>query len=230
MEFVSIFLTKKQLNDFIQEKTITVKQNGDIDLLIEFKDKKIKSKLLRNLKNNKGTRINLNMIKNYKVSNEENFEGGKINIGKTLNKLGKDAKSGVFEVNRALKSNPIAAAMVKEGAAQIANVGLTALGTASGNPIAGKIAGSMASQGVKAGLSAEGYGFNPIYKTATTSLGGQNQISSFSSPKIVGGLIDLYENESMQGGSMVKLNTNYRQIGKRITGGSFRGGSFKSPK
>jgi len=81
-------------------------------------------------------------------------------------------------------------------------------------------------------MSAEGYGINPSYQTPTISLGGLNKISSFSSPKIVGGLIDLYENESMQGGSMVKLNTNYRQIGRTVknVGGSFRGGSFKSPK
>ena len=223
MEFVNIFLTKKQMNDLDQGKSITVKQNGDIDFMIEFKDKKMKTKLLRNLKNGKGTRINLNMIKNYKVGND-NLEGGKINIGKAFKSAGKEIKTGIMDVNKTLKSDPVARAVVKEALSQGVNLGVTALGTASGNPIAGKFLGSVASQGVKAGLTAEGYGLNAVYKTPTTSLGGLTQISSFSSPKIVGGLIDLYENESMQGGSMIKLNTNYRQIGKTL------GGSFKSPK
>ena len=232
MDFAQVGITKKQLNDFLSAKTITIKILGPIDLLIEFKDKKNKSKLLRNLKNNKGTRINLNMIKNYKVGNEENFEGGKINIGKAFNSAGREIKSGIMDVNKTLKSDPVARAVVKEALSQGVNIGLTALGTASGNPIAGKFAGAVASQGVKAGLQSEGYGFNPIYKTAATSLGGLNQISSFSSPKIVGGLIDLFENENMEGGAMVKLNTNYTQIGRKLkqTAGSFRGGSFREPK
>ena len=138
-------------------KTVTVKNVGELNIQLDFINKSKASTLLRNIRNGKGTRINLNMLSNYQILSS----GGKLNIGKALNKLGKDAKAGVFEVNHALKSNPIASAMVKEGAAQIANIGLTALGTASGNPMLGKVAGSMASQGVKAGLSAEGYGIKP---------------------------------------------------------------------
>ena len=151
-----IAITKKQLNSLMKGKTVTVKNVGELNIQLDFIDKSKASTLLRNIRNGKGTRINLNMLSNYQILSS----GGKINIGKALNKLGKDAKAGVFEVNHALKSNPIASAMVKEGAAQIANIGLTALGTATGNPIMGKVAGSMASQGVKAGLSAEGYGIN----------------------------------------------------------------------
>ena len=230
MEFVNIFLTKKQINDLEEGKTITVNQNGDVDVMIEFKDKKMKNKLLRNFKNGKGTRINLNMISTYKL---QNFEGGKINIGKAFKSAGKEIKSGIMDVNKALKSNPVASAIVKEALTRGVDIGATAIGTATGNPIAGKFVGSVASQGVRAGLQAEGYGFNPSYLTPTTSLGGKTQISSFSNPKVIGGLIDLYEND-MNGGSLVQLKkSGYRQIGRKIkqtTGGSFRGGSFKSPK
>ena len=91
-------------------------------------------------------------------------------------------KSGVMDVNKDLKSNPVASAIVKEALSQGVNIGATALGTATGNPIAGKFIGSVASQGVKAGLQSEGYGFNLAYLTPTTSLGGKTQISSFSNP------------------------------------------------
>jgi hypothetical protein len=151
-----IAITKKQLNSLMKGKTVTVKNVGELNIQLDFITKSKASTLLRNIRNGKGTRINLNMLTNYTL-----VTGGKLNIGKALNKLGKDAKNGVFEVNHALKSNPIASAMVKEGAAQIANIGLTALGTATGNPIMGKVAGSMASQGVKAGLASEGYGIKP---------------------------------------------------------------------
>ena len=155
----------------------------------------MKNKLVRNLKTGIGTLINLNMIKNYKL---QNFEGGKINIGKAFKSAGSEIKSGIMDVNKALKSDPVARAVVKEALSQGVNLGVTA----TGNPIAGKFLGSVASQGVKTGLTADGYGFNPAYQTPTTSLGGLSQISSFSNPKLVGGWKDLYQND-MNGASMI---------------------------
>ena len=83
-----IAITKKQLNSLMKGKTVTVKNVGELNIQLDFITKSKASTLLRNIRNGKGTRINLNMLTNYTL-----VTGGKLNIGKALNNLGKDAKA-----------------------------------------------------------------------------------------------------------------------------------------
>lgn len=172
-------LSNLQLNKLKNMGSVNISGSGlnKAEHLVTFNDPKVSKKVMNALIKGKGVRVH-----GKNISDIQDMDGGKINVGRAFKKMGRDMKKGftkvgdemkegAFTVNHALKNNRVAKEITKsfvpELSGELAGHAMNALGTyLTGVPQIGDAVGKATNKGVKSGVSmalkTEGYGMRKL--------------------------------------------------------------------